>query len=94
MTYYTVPSDVRIAFDDHSAVLLDLRNGKFYSVSSVGALILQRLLERKSVSEIASYLETRYGKTRSEIDGDLRSFLSDLIKKGLCHEGKGETGLR
>lgn len=78
-----LPSHVRSIIDAEGAVLLDLRQGRYYSLNSVGAHIWQRLEKGWPLSRIEPELVERHGISPATAARDVSNFLTDLKRKRL-----------
>ncbi|HYR11092.1 MAG TPA: PqqD family protein [Longimicrobium sp.] len=65
---------VRSVMDPDGAVLLDLRQGKYYSLNGVGAEIW---------SQIESHLVEAFGAPQEAARADVAAFVEDLTRKNL-----------
>lgn len=74
---------VRSVMDPDGAVLLDLRQGRYYSLNGVGAEIWSQIESGRSVPEIESHLEGTFGAPRDTVRADVAAFLDDLSRKKL-----------
>jgi hypothetical protein len=76
---------VRSVMDPDGAVLLDLRQGRYYSLNGVGAEIWSQIESGRSVPEIESHLVGALGAPRDAARADVAAFVDDLRKKNLVH---------
>ncbi len=83
----TVRSHVRSMQDDEGAVLLDLKQGKYYSLNGVAAHIWSKAAEGKDLPEILDDLEASYQAPASKLRQELTDFVSGLKEKGLVDVG-------
>ena len=82
-----VRGHVRSVLDPDGAVLLDLRQGKYYSLNGVGAEIWSQIEAGSSVSEIETHLNVSFGAPVETVRGDVAAFLQDLQGKQLIDVG-------
>jgi len=84
MSCWQVSGTVRLAATEDGAVLLDLRQGVCFGMTSVGIKIWHLLKQRCSLDEIVDCLCTDYkGIPRERIADDVTEFLSTLKDKSL-----------
>lgn len=76
---------VRSVMDPDGAVLLDLRQGRYYSLNGVGAEIWSQIESGRSVPEIESHLVSALGAPRDAAAADVAAFVDDLRRKSLVH---------
>jgi len=84
MTRYQIPEHVCASSDRDSVILLDIHEGKYYSLIGVGPLIFSALQEGKTIGEIVLSLERTFGDSPSKIQADVEVFLGNLVKRRLC----------
>jgi hypothetical protein len=85
MATFRLFSDVQMASDDRGTVLLDMRDGRLYSVNDVGRVILAALNQGKELSAVVTDVENIYRQPRSRLEVDVRTFIRELTKRGLGH---------
>jgi len=68
---------------DQSLLLYEKRKGVALPVNESGAEIWEMCDGAHSVDEIVEHLALRYDAPRSQIDGDVRGFLAELLRNGL-----------
>lgn len=81
---YKVSPNVRIAVTGETAIVLDVRRGKFFSLSPLATKIFMNLQAGWSASEITDYFTGTTQLPRQTVEGDVQSLLAALISKGLC----------
>jgi len=64
-------------------VILDLASSSYLGLDGVGAAVWGALAEPCTVSELEARLAAEYEVDPVELGRDLRSFLSDLVDRGL-----------
>jgi hypothetical protein len=84
------PDQVFANLDDE-AVILNLKDGVYYGLNSVGAHIWNLLQERRTVGEIRNLILAEYKVLPVRCERDLIQLLQDLAAKGLIVVGDGET---
>ncbi len=78
-----VRSHVRSMFDQDGAVLLDLRNGKYFSLTAVGAEIWKKVEEGCEPPVILDHLSATFEVSRELLERDLGNFVIKLETRGL-----------
>lgn len=74
---------IRSSIDSDGAVLMDLEEGVYFSVNSVGAMIWKELVAGTQPARIQESIAHRYGITPEAAENDFESFLKTLKQKGL-----------
>lgn len=64
-------------------VILDLASSSYLGLDNVGAAVWGSLAEPCTVGELEARLAAEYEVDPAELGRDLRSFLSDLVDRGL-----------
>jgi hypothetical protein len=82
---YKLSQHARLALGKESGVLLDVALGKYYSLTPSAALIVSAISPGRSIDEVIENLTGVFDVSQSRLEADLRSFLSILQSKGLCH---------
>lgn len=80
-TAYKIPKHVHAVIDQSGAVLLDIRQGSYFSLNDVGLEIWQQLQQGRSLGDIETHLLTTFDVTGEIARGDLADFIL-LLKKG------------
>lgn len=81
MTRYKVNSPTVIADQtDNETVVVNMENGKYYSIQDVGNTFFQLLAQSCSLEEASSLLSERF-PTEQKICNDLGCFLSQLLEE-------------
>lgn len=78
MTTIKLRSDVRVLTDPEGGVLLNLATGKYYSVTTVGARICDRLVFGDNFAQIIEFLSEAFEAPEFEIRRDVQAFLGSL----------------
>jgi hypothetical protein len=82
-SYRLGPDVVLLPLADETARLLDM-GGCFYTVSAVGAEMLQATLAH-GVTAAVRQIARRYRADVQQVRADLEAFLRDLVRRGLLH---------
>jgi len=78
-----VASDVVSETLDGEAVLLDLRNGVYFSLNRVGTRVWQLIQEVGEMDLVRERLLEEFEVTPAEVDRDLQRLLTELVQRGL-----------
>ncbi|MEO1369730.1 MAG: PqqD family protein [Acidobacteriota bacterium] len=82
-TRYESKPFVKSVADADGMTLLDLRGGKYFSLTGVGVDIWRAIEERRNHQEIVDQLCESYQQPADRISADLDGFLAELDRKGL-----------
>lgn len=81
---YTRSDDVVVSdLGDGTSALMNPRNGKLYSLNSVGAFLWARLDCAQSVEELSDLLVTEFGVCSEVAGTDVQAFLKAMNSLGL-----------
>jgi hypothetical protein len=69
--------------DPDGAVILDLQQGRYYSLNGVGAEIWSQIESGRSLPEIETHIKDSFGATDDVVRTDVAAFLDDLLRKKL-----------
>lgn len=78
---------VRSMIDPDGAVLLDLKQGKYYSLNGLGADIWRKLEAGRSAEQIEEELAEMYDAPTEDLRRDVADFIADLQRKRLVDAG-------
>lgn len=81
MTRVRLAPDVRSVSDEDGAVLLNLRDGRYYGVNRLGAQICAALTEGANPSDLVEDLLKTYNSNADTIRRDVEKFLGVLRSK-------------
>jgi hypothetical protein len=87
MTTYKIPDDIIVTeLDNNEAILLDMRNKRYYSLNETGLVIFKgiesNLNQDKIVEKIMSVYETDQDKTIISVNNIIERLLSfNIIEK-------------
>jgi hypothetical protein len=73
------------------AVILELRDGTYFSVNDVGAFIWERIQEPLRVQALCDRIEAEFTVDRATCEDDVLSFLSQLASRGLIEVASGRN---
>lgn len=65
------------------AVILSLKNGKYYGVNHVGAAIWSAIQQKSSLAEIETVLMQEYEVDEETCRSEVKSFLDNMIQEEL-----------
>src|SRR5215217_9448214 len=77
-----IEAHVRSMMDETGAVLLDLREGRYYSLNGVGARIWSRVEKGLTPSQILDDLTRTYQVPAERLMADLTAFVRSMEEKG------------
>lgn len=75
--------EVAMATSELGMVLLDERTGKYWQLNRSGALILDQLLEGRSLHEVVGTVSATYRVDRTAASADAKALLDLLVSSGL-----------
>lgn len=78
-----IEDHVRSMMDETGAVLLDLREGRYYSLNGAGARIWSRVEKGMTPSQILEDLKRTYQIPAERLLEDLAAFVRTMEEKGL-----------
>ena len=81
---YCWTDTARVALIGETGVILDVSQGKYYSLSPVAVQICRLLAEGRSVAEMTEELAGAFDMPKSTLAEDMRSFLALLERAKLC----------
>lgn len=71
------------------AAILDLRNGAYFSLNSVGAFVWDEIAQPRSIAELCAAILNRYDVSEDQCRSDLSKLLSDLNEASLIRISNG-----
>lgn len=81
------PSDLAVDSQmGEEAVLLNLESGLYFGLDPVGSKIWGHLKQGLTGREICALTVREFGVPQAQVEGDLRSFLADMLGSGLVEE--------
>ena len=81
------PSDLAVDSQmGEEAVLLNLESGLYFGLDPVGSKIWGHLKQGLAGREICALTVREFGVPQAQVEGDLRSFLADMLESGLVEE--------
>lgn len=83
---HRVSDTLRAAETQDGAVVLEMRQGKMFSLNVVGSRILELLKTGSSESDIADEISRQFEVSQDIAREDLREFLQALVKNNLIEE--------
>lgn len=83
---YRVSDTLRAAETQDGVVVLEMRQGKMFSLNVVGSRILELLKTGSSESDIADEISRQFEVSQDIAREDLREFLQALMKNNLIEE--------
>ena len=86
--YYLSPN-ARLAGEREGGVLLDVKRGKYYSLSHVGLHVVRGIQAGRNSEGIVTDIQAEYKQPRDRVARDVEAFLADLVSKQLCQVSGG-----
>ncbi|MCL5277908.1 MAG: PqqD family protein [Deltaproteobacteria bacterium] len=87
MTTYTVPDDIIITeLDNSEAILLDMRNKRYYSLNETGLFIVKGIRSKLSHDRIIESLMSAYDVTRRKAATSVDALIKRLLALTLLEE--------
>ena len=80
-----VHSHVKSMFDPDGAVLLDLHEGKYFSLNAVGMEIWQQIEQGASQTAIMDHLTSTFDAPITQLKEDMDEFIGTLVERRLVH---------
>ena len=79
---------------DGEVVIIDLRTGSYYSLTSSGAAVWEALDRGFSMGEVAKSLSGRYGMAPNDVEPSVLGLVEELKAEGLIVGVDGDDGER
>ena len=83
-------ADVAAKVMDGEAIIMNLANGYYYSLTGSGAFVLEQLVAGRSLAETADALTRRYAVSEAEAIADVEGLAVQLVEEGLM-QGRGDA---
>ena len=77
---------------DGEVVIVNLRNGRYYSLADVGAEFWAQIVTGSQVSQLVASARSRYADD-GQIEAEVDKFLQELVEEGLIRLSAGEAVL-
>lgn len=81
---YRLAGSARLVITDGSAVLLDVRQGKYFALTASAAMICECLKTPLSALEVAERLSHHFHRPLEKLDADVKKFLAQMVSRRLC----------
>jgi len=65
------------------AVILSFKNGMYYGLDTIGAMVWDLIQKSKSIKEISNIIMENYDVSKEQCENDLKKLLIDLKENGL-----------
>lgn len=85
---YQLHKDVLLTDVDSEMVLLDMRNGQYYGLNSVGCDIVKLINDGKTLNETKQEISHRYQIDKQTAQNDIAELVADLQKQNLLFTKK------
>ncbi|RMH52626.1 MAG: PqqD family protein [Bacteroidetes bacterium] len=83
---FVVSDFVSVSELDTEAVLMDMKQGRYYGLNEVGMQVYALLKEPRSVGEVVDALLDKYEVSREVLTEDVSRLLAELQERGLIRE--------
>ena len=83
---YNVPEHILHSKLDKEVVILNLKNGEYYSLNETGALVWELVCSGMSSEDIAREFSEQFSRTVPDSRSDTKEFLEELEQNGLVEE--------
>jgi len=74
---------------DGEVVLMDIEDGKFFSLEQTGRRVWELLDEHDSIKKLSDKLTSEYDIDAASCQADLGELISDFLARGMVHERVG-----
>jgi hypothetical protein len=88
---YRIPDDVLLQEVGGEAVLLDLSDGVYFSLTGAGARMVQLIREHGETSKVVDAMAEEYEAGADQIGADLADLLETMIAHGLAQRVETES---
>lgn len=75
---------------DGEVVIVNLRNGRYYSLADVGATFWEQIVAGSHSSQLVAFARSRFADS-GEIESEIDKFLKELAEEGLVQLSPGEA---
>ena len=82
-TIFKRNDEILVSKVDDDLVMMDVANGRYFGLDSVGASLWGQLDEARSMEELTNNLCTVYQVSTEQCSRDIEPFLKMLLEKGL-----------
>ena len=82
-----IPAQVMAREVGDETVILDLANGTYYGLDSVGARIWQLIAEGQTLTQVCGVMLAEYEVTREDIERDVLALVHTLMERQLVSAG-------
>jgi len=80
---FKVTADTRMSLEEHGVVFLQIRRGAVLRANATGRRIVELLIQKQDLAEIARQMSVEYGLPFTQVEGDVRAFVGNLHANGL-----------
>jgi hypothetical protein len=85
---YVKPDDVLVQYLNGEAVLLNMRNGRYYGLDAVGCRMFQVLVNSENVEAALKVLLEEYDVAEAQLKIDFDNLIQHLFRNGLVIYGE------
>lgn len=87
---FITPSSEQMSCDlAGEAVILNFKNGMYYGLDTIGALVWELIQKSKTLKEIREHILELYDVNKERFENDLIMLLKDLKENGLIEVKNG-----
>ena len=75
---------VRLARDNDTGVLLDMRHAKYFALTPSAMLVCEQLAAERTPTELIEQVRRTFPASDAAFEKDIMRFLNDLLRRRLC----------
>lgn len=83
MGQFIIPKHVVVSEVDGSLIMLDMRDGKYYTFNESGVDFLKSILDGESLTGAVKIIKETYEWVPDDVDKEFQEYINFLLKKGL-----------
>ena len=68
-------------------IIVNLNNDKMYELNPTGSILLQKVLEGKTINEIKAFIVDHYEIEEDTLSNEIDEIIKDLLKEGILRKG-------
>ena len=85
-THFSVPPQIMSRLVDDETVLLDIANGVYFGLDSVGKRIWENIADGLSLAETAAVITSEFEVEEARAQADVVAFVGNLVERELLRE--------
>ena len=87
MTTYSIPEDIIVTdLDNNEAILLDMRNKRYYSLNETGLVIFKGIEANLSQDKIIETIMTVYEVDKEKADSSVNGIIQKLLSLNIVEK--------